>query len=333
MKSIKQIIIFLSLSILCCLVGMECYGFGREIFNRADEISLRYSIDCMTLCGLHRASRYNDFYEVEKSFTYKYTDSLNHATRMLICSKTNNNPFYPFEVSSDSITVKDPIWNGNSNELYYSAEMYQWLNYLIAISKMAYFSGYGRTIGMDYIITSSDSPEEKIMVGPPLNFTQCLAAVDWYDLNRNLIDPRLFLYFQSNSRNGRYGNQFSPFNQINFVWDVAAGIDIDNVDDSTLVALDSIVEHRMDSIKHKADSMYHHIRDNMISVTSVFRLKDPGNYKNFDSFNRGHFVDIYRLGLRFLPEYINGGYIDFSDDSLDYFYEKRPAFEINDSVR
>ena len=303
------------------IIGPECHGFGREIFGRAEELLFRHHIDCFPLATLRYSKQYDDFFQIEKRFTYAYTDSLNRVTRKLICSESTDNPFYPFGRISKPNIVCNPVDDNDADgKTAYTGEVYRWLVYLSALSKTAFCSGYGNTI-------QGDKPCDV-----PLNFTQCLAAVDWYDMNRALVDPRLFLYYQSNGGvDGPYLTMLDYFNCMNFVWDIADTIDIDNMDRGQINLLDSLATHRIDSIKAKADSLYRNVRDNMIPVNPIFRLKCPGAEIN----ENGIFFSTYRCGLRFIIlDETNVGFEYFTpNDSLDYFYERRPAFEMSNTDR
>lgn len=310
MRANNRFIAILCLLSVAFLFNPKCQGFGKEIFDRGKEMLLKHLLDCLTLASVSSAPNSNDFFQVEKRFTYDYTDSLNKVTRELICSEMENNPFYPIDGKSDGIKYVEPTdsvsADGNPS---YTTEIYRWLVYLTAVSKTAFCSGYGQTIqgGDNYNV--------------PLNFTQSLAALDWYDLNKSIVDPRLFFYFQGNRfKNGPYSGSLSYDNIINFVWDISADINIDIPDIKKFNLLDSLSDHRIDSVISVADSIFRHIRDNMISIEPLFKLNHPED----TIIKNKIFSESYRSPIRFMRhrDMFQGCYwlIDEKWDSLGYFY-------------
>lgn len=160
----------LNIIIYFSIIIFPCIASGRSI-----EISSNQKVGIL------------DVYAEREKFTDNYCDSLHQMWWNII--RRSRTP----ESFSEQFTCDESFQSDST--LYLDPQMQRWILFLICYSDTYCCQGIGSTIDLN-IKTISSNPD--IPTVTPLNYTQCIAALTWYDINREYVDPILFFHFSGN---------------------------------------------------------------------------------------------------------------------------------------
>lgn len=162
--------------LLCCLIVLLCPEVVKGESNNGAQVDIGQTAQTII-----------DVFAEKEKFTQAYCDSLQQQWWSLIRKCKTPESF------SEQFTCDDS--NPSDSTIYIDLQMQKWILFLTCYSDVFCNQGIGSTIYLSLrtIYTSWDELDIT-----PLNYTQCIAALTWYDINREYVDPILFFHLWGN---------------------------------------------------------------------------------------------------------------------------------------